>query len=1090
VTVIRSADIVDSGLTTVADVIRTLPADNGGTLPTAFPGAFAAGASGIALRGLTVNSTLVLIDSVRAADHALLAVARHSSSFRAHDLALVAQEQHLDFSQFLLNSISLSASIGSAALRQQRCDHDCCGSKSPTSSPAAEPRTMSSISNLREKTRMRISRRVNCPGVRAPANDAARTSRLLAAAGAMIGSLIGASAMGQQAPASSSSDTTELQEVVVTGSMIKRVNAETAEAVTVVKMDTLKDLGVTTVEQALALVTANNATVTTGSNVATFNGGASVASLRGMGATKTLVLLDGQRLANNVTLGSGVDLNTIPFQAIDHIEVLREGASSLYGSDAIAGVINFITKKDYTGGEVNLNYSHPEHPGGSSDNADLTYGIGNLASDGYNLMITGNFTQQKEMTPNQRPFASTGYNPALGLANFNGPYGPWPGSFQDNATAPSPKGPVSAPNLWQIGYPTCAGNPHLVATGGSCQYLYSAAVDLIPQSSSESGLVAFTKTLPGNNTLSIQYFYSRFDLRLWTGPQEYSFSVDPSSPYYPKAANATCVGGCSSATPVFNPTGGAPLPITAGWTDPNNNRVFGNINTEQRALVTFAGSNGGWDYTTAFDWSENKGVQQVRGGEANYETIAPGGTLSNLINPFGPQSAAGQALINSAYTNGNLEVGTLSLYDLNGHASHALGDAFNAGRPAQFAVGFDYRDEQISDVPTQLATTLYTATYFPPTLVTGSRVSEAAYLELNVPVTSQAEFTVSDREDRYSDFGTTNNAKVSFAYSPIEMLKIRGAASTGFRAPTLVEEYSPNTFGAVFGNMVGPGCASGNYTTVFSKLNCISQGLSLNGGNTNLKPETSQNFDLGFVLQPLSNLDLTLDYYRINLRNEIQTLPGATIYGNPTTFAGDYVLNNAGTLSPASLSNIQCPHYTAPTCGYIITTQQNTGSVVTDGIDLSSNYVLATDYGKFRVNYEGNFVTGYRLTEYPGGPALSLVGQFNEGNQPVIRYRHVLTLDWTLANWGAGLSNDFTEHYHDYLPDAAGNILTVGNYSIWNAYGSYRPIPALKLLVGINNLADTNPPFSNQEQNWQAGYNPLFSSALGRTFYGRITFDF
>ena len=880
--------------------------------------------------------------------------------------------------------------------------------------------------------------------------------------------------LAQTAPAQTADEATpELQEIVVTGSMIKRVNAETAEAVTIVKMDSLKDLGVTTVEQALNLITSNNATVTTASNVATFNGGASVAALRGMGPTKTLVLLDGQRLANNVTLGSGVDLNTIPFAAIDHIEVLREGASSLYGSDAIAGVINFITKKDYDGGEVNVNYSHPEHPGGSSDNADLTYGIGNLASDGYNFMITGNFTQQKELTASQRPFASTGYNAALGLANFNGPYGPWPGSYSD-----------ANGSLWQIGYPNCAGNPHLAATGGSCQYLYSAAVDLIPQSSSESGLISFTKALPGNNTLSVQYFYSRFDLTLWSGPQEYAFGMSPTSPYYPTAANSTCVGTCTTTTPAL---GG---PIGVGWTDPNNNRYFGNINTEQRALVTFAGANGGWDYSTAFDWSENKGVQQVRGGEANYAEIAPGGTLSNLINPFGPQSAAGQGLINSAYTNGNLEVGTLTLYDLNGHASHPLGDLFDAGRPAQFAVGFDYRDEEINNTPTPLATTLYTATYFPPIVVTGSRVSEAAYVELNVPVTSQAEFTVSDRQDRYSDFGTTNNAKVSFAYQPFSILKFRGAASTGFRAPTLVEEYAPNTFGALFGNMVGPGCASGNYTTVFSKLNCISQGLSLNGGNANLKPETSQNFDLGFILEPIHNLDLTVDYYRINLRNEIQTLPGATIYGNPTTFADLYVLNNAGTLTPASLSNVQCPTPKAATCGYIITTFENTGSITTDGFDLSASYVMDSDVGKFRVGMEGTFVTGYRLSEYPGGPQLSLAGQFNQGNQPVIRYQHELTLDWAYQNFGAGLSNHFTEHYHDYLPDAADNIITVGNFSIWNGYVSFKPIPALKLLAGINNLLDTNPPFSNQEQNWQAGYNPIFSSPLGRTFYGRITFDF
>jgi iron complex outermembrane receptor protein len=586
-------------------------------------------------------------------------------------------------------------------------------------------------------------------------------------------------------------------------------------------------------------------------------------------------------------------------------------------------------------------------------------------------------------------------------------------------------------------------------------------------------------------------------LRLWTGPQEDSFTMTPATnpAYYPTAANSSCYGGAANCVlpGTTTPTGpnlGNPAGITAGWTDPNNNRVFGNINTEQRALVTFAGENGGWDYSTSFDWSANKGTQQVRGGEANYAIIAPGGVLSNLINPFGPQSAAGQALINSAYTNGNLEVGTLSLYDLNGHASHPLGDLFNAGRPAQFAVGFDYKDEQISDVPTQLATTLYTATYFPPNLVTGSRVSEAAYLELNVPVTSQFEFTGSDRQDRYSDFGTTNNAKVSFAYQPFSILKFRGAASTGFRAPTLVEEYSPQVFGAVFGTMNGPGCASGNYNTVFSKLNCSSQGLSLSGGNPNLKPETSQNFDIGFVLQPLSNLDVTVDYYRINLKNQIQALPGSTIYSNPTTFTDDYVLNNAGTLTPAPYANIDCPTPKAATCGYIIQTDQNTGTVVTDGFDLSANYLLDTDFGKFRVSLEGTFVTGYRLEEYPGGPQLNLVGQFNQGNQPVIRYQQELMLDWTLSNWGAGLNNHFLEHYTDYLPDAAGNLLTVGNYSIWNGYVSYKPIPALKLLVGINNLADTNPPFSNQTQNWQAGYNPLFSSALGRTFYGRITFDF
>src|SRR4029077_5674404 len=135
-----------------------------------------------------------------------------------------------------------------------------------------------------------------------------------------------------------------------------------------------------------------------------FTGGGSYANLRHLGNGSTLVLLDGQRLANNAFNGNAVDLSGIPFSAIGSVEVLREGASSLYGSDAIAGVINFITKKNFNGGEVTVNYSKPQHAGGSSDDVDLTYGIGDLQSDGYNFMISGNYSQQKELTASQRPF--------------------------------------------------------------------------------------------------------------------------------------------------------------------------------------------------------------------------------------------------------------------------------------------------------------------------------------------------------------------------------------------------------------------------------------------------------------------------------------------------------------------------------------------------------------------------------------------------------------------------------------------------------------------------------------------------------------
>src|SRR6202034_2211620 len=143
--------------------------------------------------------------------------------------------------------------------------------------------------------------------------------------------------------------------------MIARPDAETAEAITTVSMESLKALGITTVEQALQQIAASQTSgaFQVASSVSVFTGGGSFANLRGLGSDHTLILLDGQRLSHNVCPGGAVDITGIPFAAIDHIEVLREGASSLYGTDAIGGVINFITKKDYDKGELEVNFTKP-----------------------------------------------------------------------------------------------------------------------------------------------------------------------------------------------------------------------------------------------------------------------------------------------------------------------------------------------------------------------------------------------------------------------------------------------------------------------------------------------------------------------------------------------------------------------------------------------------------------------------------------------------------------------------------------------------------------------------------------------------------
>ncbi len=897
------------------------------------------------------------------------------------------------------------------------------------------------------------------------------------------------------AKSAEASDNAQVETVVITGSMIARPEAETAQPVTVVQASALKDLGIVNVEQALSQISANVAGTNIATSIGTFTGGGSFANLRNLGAARTLVLLDGQRLAPTAVSGNTgnlVDLSGIPFSAIQKLEVLRDGASSLYGSDAIAGVINFITRKDYQGAEIEGDFSRPQEPGGSSGYVNFTLGHGSLASDGYNVMLTGSYSKQNELIATQRAFSATGSDPARGLLNTNNP-GTFPGTVQDGNN-----------NFWQFGYPQCAGNPFLTRALGNCAYLFSAATDLIPKSDEASGMLSISKSLPANNTLALQYFYTRSSVVVWTGPTFYDFPMDPNvdTAYYPTAAQLTCSGGpanCNAPPDLNDPNN----PINAIWTDPNNNRFLGNINTEQRVLLTLSGKNSGWDYSLSLNYSQNQNAQTSNGGNPNEfdsaygPALAPNGILSNLVNPFGPQSAAGQNFINSTYLNGTYANGTLKRWSVSGNASHELGDAFNAGTPAVLALGASVEGNTYNFATTALDVPLAPATAFAPISIHGTRQVQAAFVELDVPISKQLDVDIADRQDRYSDFGTTNNGKVSIRYQPLQFLTFRGSASTGFRAPTLNDLFSPNVIGAT-GGTIGQGgnpfCTPGNFNTEFPSANlCQSQGLGLFGGNRNLKPETSQNFNLGVVVEPIQDLGITLDYYRVLIKQALNTIPDTAIYGNPTQYANQYVLNQAGTLTPSVAEGLDCVPFTNPNCGYILQTRQNTGGVTTDGIDLSIQYSQHTSLGTFREDLEGTAITEFRRQQFTGGPVLNLVGWYNQGLLPAIRWQHIVRVDWTSPDngrWGAGLDNRLESSYIDQFPDGNGNVRTVGTQSIWDAYVSYKPIESMTVLFGIKNLFNTDPPFSNTTNNFTAGYNSVFSDPILRAFYLNLTYKF
>jgi iron complex outermembrane receptor protein len=882
----------------------------------------------------------------------------------------------------------------------------------------------------------------------------------------LTGVLFGMPALAQTAAATDGTDTA--QRVTVTGSMIPRTTAETAEAITVISADNLKQQGITTVEQALQQISAMQSTVLSSSAVTSWGtGGGSYASLRGLGAARTLVLLDGQRLSGNAQYGGPVDLNSIPFAAIDRIEVLREGASSVYGADAIAGVVNFITKKDLTGGQLNVTGTKAQHPGAGGRAADITYGWGNLATDGFNVLGSLSYTKTNELRATQRTFANRG-----GADNS---FYTSPGSYFD-----------SNGNLFSVNYPDCGKSSgvtstYLTTANGYCGYKYTLATDLIPESSETSGMLQLTKTLDANNTLRLQYFATQSKLKTWGGAYSYYVAMNPTTDaqYFPTAAQstpATYYNTSATATPDLGND------IDVAWTDPDNNRYQGDRSLEQRFLATLTGSHGEWDYQANLAYSQNVSTLSLDGGYPDMSVLtvtdANGDTVLNpLINPFGTQTAAGQALINSSYRSGNLDTAKLRMMEVNASASHPVGDWFHAG-DATLAVGASFRREQIHSATTDLAAEMAEVTYYFPSNISGSRNSEALYAELNVPVFKQLEFTLSDREDRYSDFGNTNNAKFSFRYQPSKLVTFRGAVSSGFRAPSLVNLYSPEVLGAG-SSFTGSVCD--NLT-----VNCAgggSQGVVASGGNTQLKPEKSDNYDLGIVLAPAADLGITLDFYHVTISNQITTLSSSTIYQNYDTFKDLYHLNSSGTLSVAGDGS--CPTLTAATCGYVLTTPQNTGGVMTSGIDASVNYTLATTAGRFRMGLEGTWTSQYKLQNYQGAPWLNIRGDMSQGYEPVLAWQDLVTLDWTKDVWGAGLSNHYESGYRDRYDGRH-----VGGQSTWNAYGTWKVTKQVTLLAGVRNLFDSIPSYSNQDLDWQQGYNSVKSDPTGRAFYGKVTIDF
>ena len=912
----------------------------------------------------------------------------------------------------------------------------------------------------------------------------------LAVSAALSSGLIGLapSALAQ------STGTQALERVEITGSLLRRIEGETALPVTTLTTDELVKAGATNAEQALRLITQNQGGLVTSSSVSSTNGAASYASLRNLGAQRTLVLLNGKRVVSNPFSSVAVDLNTLPIAALDRIEVLTDGASSTYGTDAIAGVVNFITRKEYKGIAVAGEAQLPEQGGGEVYTANVLGGWGNLAKEGWNVYGGFNYRKQEPMGGTERDFSKTSYVPERG---FNG-LSPttFPANYSQTVSGVTT---ISNTNPTLANDPKCAPPTSLFAPEpvvglgtNRCGADTQGFTQTLPIQEQWSGFLKGSLALGQNHTASLEYFYSQNRVQNQIAPSpEGGMTMGPDSPFYPG----------NGITPITDTKLNRTAPISINWrTTVLGPRQAEQINDTQRVVAALEGLVAGWDYQAAYIWSNSQITNDFLNGYPSTQRLRDGVRGINgapYLNPFGAQTAAGQAYLESIEILGQLQNGEGTLQSVTGVASRQFGSL--AGGPMSIGLGAEFRKEEMvynTDVAkaSQAGSSGLAGS---GAFRGGDRDIWAVALEMAFPVLKNLEIGASIRYDDYSDFGSTTNPKVSFKYTPIQSLLLRGSYNTGFAAPTLTQLYAPNSTTFTAGRYNDPVlCPNGVVNTAAGGIparDCGIQFQQLQGGNTGLTPEESDAWTIGFVLQPTPQVSFSVDYWDYKVTNNISVIGETAIFGDTTKYSNLFV--RCSQADPARTATIPgCAQPGGDPLAYIINTNLNLGDTQTNGFDFQLNWnPTATQYGRFSFNWRGTYITKYEFQVEPGGRWYNPVGNYNpQFGGPVQRFRQVYTIGWEMNAWNAGLIYNWTSGYTDQnnVP-APWNQNAVGNYGIFNLSVGYTGIKGLKVGLGVLNLLDTDPPWTNQTNRFQArGYDDRFHNPLGRTWTIGAKYEF
>ena len=912
-----------------------------------------------------------------------------------------------------------------------------------------------------------------------------------------------------------------LDKVRVTGSAIKRTDVEAALPITVIQKAQIEAQGITSAEQLLMFLNiAGNSSDNLASNGGIVseeqrgNNGVSGANLRGQGADATLVLLNGRRVATHGLKGRAVDLNSIPFAAIERVEVLRDGASAMYGTDAIGGVINFITKQDFQGGQVSVNTDTTEAGGGNIHSANLLVGTGDVGKDGWNVFgslsiksnevlrgtdrdFSNTFQPNRGLSPDTRgtPFATV-FNQAGGLIG-SGLIDPLDGSRQTainildlpGAAGCEAGGEMMGPydhQLWGS-----------ASSRYACAWDYPAAAIIQQPQKSLDFIGRGTFAVADDHQAFFELTTSKVEVRKAFEPNQISSSTSTAatafSPdsWYP--ATGESYDAIYNALAGYFGTAGLTYgaPIAYRWRCiPCGPRSIETETTAWRISAGMEGTIGSWDYGWGISRATSESSSTLASGY-HYMDQLKAVLGSGLINPFlmpgQQQNAAGLAALEAASAAGvKLYGGESILTQIDATFSGGLGWNLPGGEVFA-AVGIDLRREEFrfEGDSRQTARTIFNAPFDDANALDKvHRDVKAVFAEFNLPLLERLDVTLAGRYDEYDGFGGTTNPKVSFKWQPVDGLAFRGAYSTGFKVPSFNQLFNgvtetqyagldladPATCPGGRANETTPGCEVIRPTEIF-------------GGKADLKPEESEQRSLGVVWSPNDRFHASLDWWEIERLETIRSAPRDVLIEYYEQFAGNWIRDAAGKVVSIDRRYI------------------NSGGSLTSGIELDAGLRGELAGGLWQLSFNGSYIDTFKTKGLSTLPWTdNLVGDYVRYYNLPIKWKHTLGFAWTKGDWAHNLTQVYRHSYNDELPISVRNGTyipsdwdpKVDSYTTYNYSVSWTGIDKLKVAFGIRNLFDQDPPFTAHQNDYAAGaaWETRIADPRGRSYTLAVQYDF